>query len=371
MNSLDLSRLNRYMNQIEVKLGSREMDRVLPVLELVKAELVAKKKVLYGGAAQNGYLPGNLQFYNYSKDIPDYDVYSYDAKGFAQSVADKLHALKLKDVELKCALHPGTYKLFWDGTSVLDVTNVSKSDETRLRRLAYKTKDGLLLCPLNLLKANGYLELTLPDSAGFRWKKVAERVGLLEKAWSKNSTVDNKTPKSKLNVNELAIAIAQANNLPIAGRAAVFYHTQTNASSDPVFEALSMNPKKDLGLFKSLARQTRTVAPSKDSTFGPVVWTLVDSADNKPLVRLHDASHMCVATDPVNPAYVNLFYLLYTEYFRAYVTAQRGRTPTVRALLNVLSETKFGVSCFGTAPTMREMRSQKSRYAYFPGKSKK
>ena len=139
-----------------------------PILEITKAFLVSKKVIFYGGMAQNLYLPPKERFYA-PTDLPDYDVFTSRAETLARELADRLVKHGYEMVTVRYALHDGTYKVSWDFQDLVDLTQVTKRDETRMRRRATRQPDGVLLCPLDLLKANAYIELAMPKSSMFRW----------------------------------------------------------------------------------------------------------------------------------------------------------------------------------------------------------
>lgn len=276
------------MNKVLENIQFKKKAKAAPVLDKIKSELVRSQKVLYGGMAQNLHLSKKHRFYN-DTDIPDYDVYSYKAKAFSIRLAQKL------SLEVRCAKnHAGTYKLYWENISVLDVTDVSLAEYRKLRASAKKTPEGLLLAPIELLKANAYLELASPDTAWFRWEKVYERIGLLERIL--------KTKKNNVSVSKRT----QYDKGPlITGFHAARYH---------------------LGL-------------PFEPGLAPLRFTSKDQ---------------CIATDPKNKDFANLFHVLHIGYKDLY---EQGQTDIpIRALLQKVSEKKLHSQCRGIVKTHK--RSQ-------------
>lgn len=267
--------MNRVLENIQLK----KRRAAAPMLERIKQELVRSQRVLYGGTAQNLHLPNKHRFYK-DTDIPDYDVYSYKAKAFAVRLARKLR------LEVRCSKnHAGTYKLYHENVPVLDVSDVGLAEFRRLRTKGKKTPDGLLLAPIELLKANAYLELASPDTAWFRWEKVYERIDLLERIL-KNTNFLVKSPSLNQETGSL-----------ITGFHAARFHL-----------GLPFEPE-----------------------LAPLRFTNPDR---------------CIATDPKNKDYASLFHVLHLGYLDLY---EQGHTDIpVRALLKKVSEKKLHSRCVGT-----------------------
>jgi len=275
------------MNKVLENIQFKKKAIAAPVLEKIKDELIKSQRVLYGGMAQNLHLPKKHRFYK-KTDIPDYDVYSYKAKAFSIRLAKQF------SLEVRCAKnHAGTYKLYWENVPVLDVSDVSLSEYRKLRASAKQTPEGLLLAPIERLKANAYLELASPDTAWFRWKKVYERIGLLERILKTN------------------------NNVSVSKR--------TKNDKGPLIT----------GFHAARFHLGRPFEPE----LAPLRFTSKDQ---------------CIATDPKNKDFANLFHVLYLGYKDLY---EQGQTDIpIRALLQKVSEEKLHSQCKGTVKTHK--RSQ-------------
>ena len=270
------------MNSVLENIQFKKKAKAVPVLDKIKNELVRSQKVLYGGMAQNLHLPKKHRFYK-DTEMPDYDVYSYKAKAFSIRLAKKL------SLEVRCAKNPGTYKLYWENIAVLDVTEVGLAEYRKLRAGAKETPEGLLLAPIELLKANAYLELASPDTAWFRWKKVYERISLLERSLK---------TKKKFN----SPVLEKTTGTLITGFHAARFH---------------------LGL---------PFVPE----LAPLRFTSKDQ---------------CIATDPKNKDFASLFHVLHLGYKDIY--EQGHTDIPVIALLKKVSEDKLHSQCKGTVKAHR------------------
>jgi hypothetical protein len=146
------------------------------VLEFLKTHRV----MCYGGTAINNLLPPEDRFYDPETTVPDYDFYSKNPQEDAMKLANNLSAAGVVNVEAKPGMHIGTFKVFADFEGVADITHL---DEDIFERLWDEnvTKEGIHYVTPNFLRLSMYLELSRPRGDVSRWKKVYERLGLLNK----------------------------------------------------------------------------------------------------------------------------------------------------------------------------------------------
>ena len=134
----------------------------------------------YGGTAINNLLPPEDRFYNPETTVPDYDFYSKTPQEHAMILANKLSAAGVVSVEVKPGMHLGTFKVFADYEGVADITHLDTDIFDRLWK-ENVTVDGIHYVTPNFLRMSMYLELSRPRGDVSRWKKVYERLGLLNK----------------------------------------------------------------------------------------------------------------------------------------------------------------------------------------------
>jgi hypothetical protein len=341
--------LNRIASNVQDKLDKRRRHRLLPVLDVVRSAVLKGRAVLYGGMAMNLYLPKKARFYDPDIHVPDYDVFVTNAKSFTVRLADRMKRLGYEHVEVRCALHPGTYKLSWDSESLLDVTEVSSSEMKRLRKNSTRTPEGFLLCPLSYLKAHAYLELASPDTASFRWTKVYKRVQLLE--------AHLRAPRHCSIPTRPTDAIPHSHNDPrfslTTGIDAAYHYlgyTPLQTENPQMLGPIQYFPypffKKTLvypHLFQVEIKQGRS-------------WI--------PYARVHDVSSQCVSFDPDAPQFASIFHVLYVGYMEHYVY---GKTNIpLRDLLRKTNESHFHSECMGTAMTLQNLKRARSAWTYSP-----
>ena len=134
----------------------------------------------YGGTAINNLLPPEDRFYDPETTVPDYDFYSKTPQEHAMLLANKLSEAGVVSVEVKPGMHLGTFKVFADYEGVADITHLDADIFDRLWK-ENVTVGGVHYVTPNFLRMSMYLELSRPQGDVSRWKKVYERLTLLNK----------------------------------------------------------------------------------------------------------------------------------------------------------------------------------------------
>lgn len=156
---------------------------LLRVFVLVRAFLVDRRRVCYGGTAINNLLPKSEQFYG-ATDVPDYDAYSAEAIQDAKDMVDVLRKHGVPNAEARAGVHVGTFKVYADYVAVLDLTELPPDVFQCLQATASPdARDGLLYAHPMYLRVSMHLELSRPMGDVSRWSKVAQRLVLLDEAY--------------------------------------------------------------------------------------------------------------------------------------------------------------------------------------------
>ena len=132
----------------------------------------------YGGTAINNLLPPEDRFYDPETTVPDYDFYSKTPQEHAMVLANQLSAAGLVSVEVKPGIHLGTFKVFADYEGVADITHLDTDIFDRLWKENLVVQ-GIHYVTPNFLRMSMYLELSRPRGDVSRWKKVYQRLLLL------------------------------------------------------------------------------------------------------------------------------------------------------------------------------------------------
>lgn len=180
----NMDRLRTVVRRLEQK----QKDKVIQnedfrgIMTPVEQFLRRHPRVCYGGTAINALLPKRDQFYDFTKELPDYDFYSTRAIEDVKQLARVYHRKGYVEVEAKAGVHHGTYKLFVNFVPVADITQMDPRVFRKVKRHAIE-RDGILYAPPALLQMGMYLELSRPMGDVSRWEKVYQRLRLLNKAY--------------------------------------------------------------------------------------------------------------------------------------------------------------------------------------------
>ena len=166
------------VNQLEQKKQKKETYTKPELFVKIENFIRDKHLIGYGGTAINRALPTDVQFYQDS-DIPDYDFFSTDAKKDIQSLADHLYP-EFKTIEVKPSMFQGTYKLFVNYLPLVDMTQLEPELFKNLFVESF-TREGIHYVPYNYLRMSMHQELSRPLGDLSRWKKVFQRLELLNK----------------------------------------------------------------------------------------------------------------------------------------------------------------------------------------------
>ena len=374
----DLNDNQEFANQEERACKSK------PVLKLVKQFLIKRRAIFYGGMAQNEYLPKEMRFYT-AADIPDYDVFSSAPEKLATDLADHLIEKGYGFVTVKNAMHEGTFKVSWDFEDVADITRVTAEQERSMRRNAKKSRDGALLCPLHILKANAYLELAMPKSAMFRWAKVFERTQLLETAFpverAEASSQQPPLPWERCedkSVNDLVsrcFALCKRNNFPVGGHHALQYYVGDQRVTSnrhlgwyPRLEVFAMDSEKMLKRFEGILRRSEqdyTVSMSKAGTDS--LWSKECNlilGNNVHLISIKEVTNRCYSLQRSDTGvlYISLFFMIASAYHALYrLNKELGIEAAISRMVRNVRVEDFKADCFGAVRDLLSIKRSKVR----------
>ena len=201
--------LKKSQKEIEAKQGEKLVSNptIKEIVSIVEQFLVKKKLICYGGTAINNILPKKDQFYDMTREIPDYDFFSPKSLDDAKELADIFYSKGFSDVEAISGMHTGTYKVFVNFIGVADITFIEPELFKSLMRETIE-KNGILYAPVNFLRMSMYLELSRPDGDVSRWEKVYSRLMRFNKNYplkGENCLKNAKESSLSPNVKEIEI----------------------------------------------------------------------------------------------------------------------------------------------------------------------
>ena len=179
---MELEELEKIAKKLEMENNKKAAaDPIVRVsLTIVRDFLKDNEVMCYGGTAINNLLPPEDRFYDPKYDIPDYDFFSKTPQEHALKLSELLSKAGVKNVEVKPGQHLGTFKVFSDFEGVADITHLESLVFDRLWD-ENVTRNGIHYVSPDFLRMSMYLELSRPRGDVSRWKKVYERLLLLNK----------------------------------------------------------------------------------------------------------------------------------------------------------------------------------------------
>lgn len=373
---------------IDVKDLIKKRKNIEPILKEVRQFFSKNKIVLYGGTAINLYLPKKLRFYNNTIDIPDYDGYSAFAKPSALDLFNTLVRKKYQFLLVKHALHEGTYKLSWEFKDIADLTQINKKTYDLVLKTS-KQINGLYVANVNLLKSNGYIELAMPKSSLFRWKKVFSRIKLLEQAHPlkiQQKSISFKTVFSKIDLPPVIVELLDeiynfilVNRLPIVGISAMRYHLKLR--NDTVsynisdlfrfIHILSINVydtvhqiEKIISKYKDVEFKQTNCLQDNDMIQGKISIDIFYKKKTYKLISIFDSNSRCISTHETKSGYLygSKFFLLHLLYY--YIVKFDNEYSykmkfIIIELLKKIDKNNFSIDCYGVNQALTLVKKQK------------
>ena len=234
------------------------------IINIVEQFIIKKKLICYGGTAINNIISAEDQFYDKTLEIPDYDFFSDNAMEDAIELADIYYNNGYEEVEAKAGVHHGTYKVFVNFIPIADITSISDTLYTSLKKDAISVSN-ILYCPPNFLRMLMYLELSRPSGNISRWEKVLKRLTLLNKNYPlKSKKCDEIDIQRPYESNEDSEHLYETIRNSFIDQGLVFFGGYANAlyskympkkiktslKKIPDFDVLSEDPEKTLLILK-------------------------------------------------------------------------------------------------------------------------
>lgn len=389
--TVNLDSLKDIVDEEEVRETQKKIDKFEKLFDIMKTFFKKRKIILYGGTAMNMHLPKEHKIYT-DDDFPDFDCFSMNPKKDSEDLANLFAKNNYKYIEIKYAMHDGTYKIYVDFEPICDITKISKKNHTILFKQA-SLIDGYYVTSIRHLKSASYLELAIPKSSLFRWQKVVQRIKLLESEFKNNkSSFSMKTIQfisfnDKVNecVNKMT-SYAIENNLVLGGNHAIDYYIkeslETNlntfmlTNSSGVFQCLSDNMKNTVEKLKSIIEKMNfkniQVKEEHHDFITPYTKIYVTYFDDNytferiklNLCTVYSASEHCYSyIKQSDKRIVSIFFLLHIMYHSLYVKEEDIDRLNIKNIINTLIKKinieHFKTECYGSEITMSEIRRKR------------
>lgn len=180
--------LGEHSRDFELVAEKRDVDGALldRALELVRAFIVERGLVLYGGTAIDRALRLKGSKLYPDEERPDYDVFSPRSVDDARELADRMHAAGLPNVGAIRAIHAQTMKVKTDFQFVADITYAPPQVFERLPVVTYQ---GMKAVHPDFQRMDMHLAFCFPFSGAprediyNRWRKDLKRFNMLDELY--------------------------------------------------------------------------------------------------------------------------------------------------------------------------------------------
>ena len=175
-----LSRLSDAVSEAQKRIDFTVANdpEIQKAIQVVERFLRKKRRVCYGGQAINALLSKERKFYNEKYSIPDYDFFTPTYKQDSDDLVEELKKEGFNDVNMKFSVHEGTSKVLMNFVPVGHCTDMHPAFFKIIQSRA-KLVNGIYFADPEFLRMMMYLELSRPRGQVDRWKKVYERLVLL------------------------------------------------------------------------------------------------------------------------------------------------------------------------------------------------
>ena len=378
--------------------NSEEIRKILTIVE----DFIRKKKVLlYGGIAINNILPKYAQFYDFTKEVPDYDFYSPDALKHTKELTDIYYKAGYVEVEAKAGIHMGTFKVFVNFIPIADITQLHHRLYDNLFKDAIVISE-MHYTPPNYLRMSMYLELSRPAGDLSRWEKVFKRLSLLNKYFPFTPThmsqircheIDfhkSVVPNSDLNdalYDEVRDNFIDQGVIFFGGYATSLYshympiEFQMKVKKYPDFDVLSEEPEKCAVILKEHLQRFdfKHIKLIKHHEIGEIIpYHIEVQVNNKTIafiykpIACHSYNKIMIKNQEINVATIDTILTFYLSFWYANLKYyDKDRLMCMAKYLfeveqhNRLSQRgllkRFSIDCYGKQMTLSDLRAEKAR----------
>jgi hypothetical protein len=335
-------------------------------LGIVEKFLKTHPVLCYGGTAINNLLPAKDRFYDPKVEVPDYDFFSKTPQAHSVMIANQLKRHGIKEVEVKPGMHLGTFKVFANFEGVADITHLDKDIFERVWK-ENVVVDGIHYVTPNFLRLSMYLELSRPRGDVSRWKKVYERLMLLNTHYPMvcpSHTPKQETLATEENRKEVESILKKHDVVLLGITASQLHQGRTPKWSTPI--TILAEPKT----LEALSKGKKTEV-HEGSEILPAHTDIFDKEGNV-MIRVHEtaachsyhtmANGIKIASIPTMLQFV--FAYMYSGVHEDEITHLMCVAQRLVDLANHKEKRRYAlltpVDCLGTQETLVDMKKHKA-----------
>lgn len=370
------------------------------MISIVEEFLRENNLICYGGTAINNILPMEDQFYDYTREIPDYDFFSKNALKDAKRLADIFLENGFSEIEAKSGVHEGTYKVFVNFIPIADITQLNSVLFNNILKNSMSVF-GIKYAPPDYLRMSMYLELSRPRGDVSRWHKVARRLGLLNKSFPMKSmtpclkmdfskAMSCKTPpQCKKDDDVRKIILKELVGMGVVffgGYASMMYSKYMDGNKKkklhktPFYDVIVPNAERDVMLLKSKLKYLgfKKIDVSKHANIGDVIPEHYEiRIDGKPVVYMyqslacHNYNVLRYDNYNINIATIDTMLSMYLAFM--YSNEEHLNNERIVCMANFMYDLhqknrlnqkgifkRYSLPCLGKQKTLMDIRREKS-----------
>jgi hypothetical protein len=249
------------------------IDEIKKVYDIILKFIIKKKRIIYGGYAQNllikqknekdmFYKEFNNVFINYS-EIADLEIYSINPLEDVIELCDELYKNNLKYIESKEGVHAETYKIFINFIGYCDISYISENIYNNIPTIIV---DNIICAHPNFMMIDTFRVFNDPMTSYWRLDKSFTRYNKIIKYYpfelikKNNSLIDyNFNPNIKI-LNFIKKKIIYKSKLIVIGFYAYNYYAKKSNKkfifkNFPYYEIITDNLKNDgIEIFNKLKK---------------------------------------------------------------------------------------------------------------------
>jgi hypothetical protein len=275
------------------------------VYKVILDYIKSKKRIIYGGFAQNKLITEKNQDDGFYKDVdtPDIEFYSFEPLKDLIELCDLLYSKKFKFVQGSEGLHEGTYKIFVNFENYCDISYIPKNIYDNCPYIT--TSDQLKLADPTFMLIDVYRVFTDPMTSYWRLEKSFKRYLRLYKyypteKYQKTSIIKFTSETSEDILNKIRKLIIHNSNYIVVGTYAYNYYIK-KTNLDPVninfYEIITSDIKEEsLKIYKKLQKIFGKKITVKEyfPFFEYFDYRIEFLYDDKVILRVYNNNNRCV-----------------------------------------------------------------------------
>ena len=333
------------------------LDKISEIYTTIKNYLKRKKRIVYGGFAQNILLTSknpeesfyktiNGVFYNWP-NVADIEFYSSTPLADIIELTEELHKAGFKYIEGKEGVHSETYKIFVEFINFCDISYIPANINKKLPTI---NVNGIICAHPHFMMIDSYRISTDPMTSYWILDKTIYRFQKLIKYYPIDHTFVKKKIKLKSNqdiLNFIRKEIIHNSKLVVVGFYAFDYYMEKvsndlKISNYPYYEIISMELEKDarniLKILKS--KYKKNITTKEYHPFFQFTDKKIEFFNNNQLVlRLFGNNNRCTVYNYSDKKLTHfgtfnlVFLYLLFDYFYAIIVNNKNDKELYQALI--------------------------------------